>query len=61
MSEQLVTEQSVITEPKRDLGFLQYHEQMRSKCSMSWKDEVEIDETEQREDAVERNQGQGAP
>ena len=55
MSEQgVVLEPSPVEEPKRDLGFLQYHEQMRAKCSHGWKDEVEGEDPEPREESVDR-------
>ena len=56
MSEDVV-EQSAVEEPKRDLGFVQYHEQMRAKCSHGWKDDVEPEDlNEQKDDSVDRTQ-----
>ena len=56
MSEDVV-EQSAVEEPKRDLGFIQYHEQMRAKCSHGWKDDVEPEDlNEQKDDSVDRTQ-----
>lgn len=58
MSEQGVVslEPSPVEEPRRDLGFLQYHEQMRAKCIHGWKDEVEGEDPEPKEESVDRNQ-----
>ena len=57
MSEQgVVLEPSAVEEPKRDLGFLQYHEQMRAKCSHGWKDEPEPVDAEPREESTDHDE-----